>query len=207
MFHAFGVLYVPLLVSIAGLVAGAATGHRLLAAAAAGLGTVFLALAAIVLNAHLATDRSSGGGRHAGSVDVGETANTAQTAKSAKAHATLLAIGWAWGGVAMLAVYLLSGLKWQHGWQYGSGMVLVAGLILAYAAGLARGVLASGPALTAARVLSGLQGMAAAGGVAWLALSGKLATEKGDWAANDIFIAGGLAIVALTVLGLVARRA
>ncbi len=197
MFHAFGVLYVPLLVSIAGLVAGAATGQRLLAHAAAALGAVVLVLAALVLNGHLARDGAAPEG------DGG------RPQRAARAHAALLAVGWAWGGAAMLAVYLLSGLKWQHGWQYGSVMVLIGGLILAYARAVGRdgSGLASAQALAASRGLSAAQGVAAALGVGWLALSGKLATEKGDWAANDIFVAGGLAIVALTVIGLLARRA
>lgn len=193
MFHAFAMLYVPLLVSIGGLVAGAATGNKVLAAAAAGLGAVFLALSALVLNARLADAAS---GAPAGERDV------------ARSHALLLAVGWAWGGAAMLAVYLFSGLKWQHGWQYGSGMVLIAGLIALYASRLARpdNALASPAALRGARIANAAQGIAAAVGVAWLSLSGKLATEKGDWAANDIFVAGALAIVALSALGLRARR-
>ena len=102
----------------------------------------------------------------------------------------------------MLAVYLLSGLKWQHGWQYGSGMVLVGAAILAYAQALRRegGYLASPAGLRLAYFANLAQGLAAAVAVVWLVSSGKLATTKGDWAANDIFLAGGAAIVVLVVI-------
>lgn len=184
MFHALAILYVPLAVAVAGLVAGAATGDRLLAGAAAGLGAVFLALAAAVLNARL--------------VREGDASRSA----AARVNAILLAVGWAWAGVAMLAVYRLSGLKWQHGWQYGSGMVLIGGLILAYAAALRDPAsrYAAPKWLDAARWANEAQALAAAVALAWLALSGKLATAKDDWAANDIFVAGAAAIVALALI-------
>lgn len=189
MFHAFAVLYVPLIVSVVGLVAGAANGERVLAAAAAALGACFLALSAFLLDA-----QRSRAPPHA----------------AARAQAVLLAVGWAWAGVAMLAVYLLSGLKWQHGWQYGSGMVLVGAAILAYAQALRRedGYLASQAGLRLASLANLAQGLAAAVAVVWLVSSGKLATTKGDWAANDIFLAGGAAIVVLVAIARlgVARR-
>lgn len=186
---AFKILFVPLLVSIGGLVAGAANGQRLLAAAAAALGAAFLTLSALLLDASLAD---------------GDGLVPAVERKAARANAGLLAVGWGWAGVSMLAVYLLSGLRWQHGWQYGSGMLLVAALIAIYAGSLRHpeSPLASPQALAGARWASILQAIAATAALVWLALSGKLATVKDDWAANDIFLAGGAAIVALGVISL-----
>lgn len=186
MFHAFAVLYVPLIVSVVGLVAGAANGERVLAAAAAALGACFLALSAVLLDAQQSRAPSQ----------------ATPPREAARAQAVLLAVGWAWAGVAMLAVYLLSGLKWQHGWQYGSGMVLVGAAILAYAQALRRegGYLASPAGLRLASFANLAQGLAAAVAVVWLVSSGKLATTKGDWAANDIFLAGGAAIVVLVAI-------
>jgi hypothetical protein len=98
----------------------------------------------------------------------------------------------------MLGVYLLSGLKWQHGWQYGTGMALIALAALAYAR--------SPRWLDAVAIVVALQGAASAIGLAVLAGSGKLASVKSDWAANVIFVAGGVTIAILSVLAVAAHR-
>jgi len=48
--------------------------------------------------------------------------------------------------------------------------------------------------LGVAAVLAATQGIAAIGGIMILVMSGKVASHRADWAANIIFIAGGLAI-------------
>jgi hypothetical protein len=117
---------------------------------------------------------------------------------AAQHNGTLLALAWGAGAVSMLGVYLLSGLKWQHGWQYGCGMALIAALAWWFA---------QHPRwLNAVAVAVGLQGAAAAIGLAVLAGSGKLASVKGDWAANVIFVAGGVAIAVLSVMAVAAHR-
>lgn len=110
---------------------------------------------------------------------------------------SLVSLVYAWGGLAMLGVYLLSGLRWQHGWQYGTAMLLVAGLIGVYSihhpydeAGAP-----SRPALDTAFWLTAIHGIAAVTGLAFLIASGKPWLEKPDWAANQIFLAGGIAVV------------
>src|SRR5690606_7124014 len=45
---------------------------------------------------------------------------------AAQRNAKLMALVWAWGAAAMAGVYTLGGLRWQHDWQYGSGMALIA---------------------------------------------------------------------------------
>lgn len=121
-------------------------------------------------------------------------------------YAWLMSITWAWSGAAMLACYYLTDLSWQHAWQYGAGMLLIAGLVTRYAqARVSPGSRFAAPDMVSAASLATLgQGIAALSGVVILALSGKLDTAKQDWAANVVFVAGGLAIFAISMA---ARRA
>ena len=54
--------------------------------------------------------------------------------------------------------------------------------------------------------LTVLHGAAVGGGLLYLVGAGKLATTRSDWAANDIFLAGGLAILALCVIAAITQR-
>lgn len=119
-----------------------------------------------------------------------------ERSQMAKAVAELTALAYAWGGVSMLLAYGPGGLKWQHGWQYGTGMLVIAALILVYASRLWIGSpLAGRRLLNLVRRLAVLQGLTCSTGLFMLIGSGKLETVKGDWAANDVFVAGGIAIV------------
>ncbi len=40
----------------------------------------------------------------------------------------LAALVYAWGAAAFFAIYGLTGIRWQHGFQYGAGAALIAGL-------------------------------------------------------------------------------
>ncbi len=127
---------------------------------------------------------------------------------SARRNAKLMALTWAWGAAAMAGVYMLGGLRWQHAWQYGSGMVLIAIFTWFFGAASAR---AERPAMRQMLLLRGLQltilqGVAAAGGVVYLLATGKLTTFRPDWAANQIFLAGGIAIVALSAMAVMTQR-
>lgn len=117
-------------------------------------------------------------------------------------NARLLVIGYFWGAFSLLAFYRGTGLKWQHGLQYGAGMALFAWLALLYAHFLARpdSRLRSPRALMQATWLSVFHGAAAVGGLTFLLLSGKILSSKDDWAANLIFLTGGIAIAALSFL-------
>lgn len=114
---------------------------------------------------------------------------------------SLAALVYAWGGLSMLGVYRLTPLHWQHGWQYGSAMLLIAAALTAFAywISLTQHDAASGT-LHRMIALALLHGLSALGALAWLVLSGKLATPKADWAANNIFVAGGLAVAAISFL-------
>lgn len=121
-----------------------------------------------------------------------------------RASAELMALTWGWGGVSLLLAYGPAGLKWQHGWQYGSAMLLIAVLIGLHARRIVPGSNAAKlGALEWGRKAAFAQGLACGIGLAWLAGSGKLVTAKGDWAANDVFLAGGVTLLILSAMGIV----
>lgn len=111
----------------------------------------------------------------------------------------LAALIYAWGGAVMLAVYSLSGLDWRHGWQYGLAMGLAAAGLLGYVSKLASR--ATPPRMR----LTMLHGAAALCGLAFLIGTGKLDTLKDDWVANDVFLYGGLGIVAVCAISLITQ--
>lgn len=127
---------------------------------------------------------------------------------AAQRNARLIAIAYAWGAAALLAIYYLTRLNWYHAWQYAAGMALIAAGIAGYVALLGRpaGVLRKPPALRLAEALTALQVLAAAGGLGFLLGTGKLMTRKDDWAANDVFLLGGLAIVVLSIHALISQQ-
>lgn len=121
----------------------------------------------------------------------------------------LIALIYAWGAAALLAVYVLGDLQWRHGWQYGSAMALIAGLLLWYVHSLGNPASAAASPAALRRAggpLAMLHALAAAGGLVFLVGAGKLATLKGDWAANHVFLAGGLAVIAVSLLSVRTQR-
>ena len=123
-------------------------------------------------------------------------------ADASRRNARLIAWTWAAGAISMLAVYRLSGLRWQHGWQYGSGMVVIAALVFVYALSIESpsSPLRRSRLLNAVALMAAVQGIAGTAGIMMLVISGKLGSMKGDWAANIIFIAGGFAITVLSAI-------
>lgn len=118
------------------------------------------------------------------------------SASLVRRNARLAALIYTWGAAAMFAVYSLSPLSWRHAWQYGLGMAL-------FAAGIAIYVYLSNLSAQPKRLplsLTVLHGLAAAGGLAYLIGSGKLDTIKSDWAANEVFLWGGVGIVGLCAI-------
>jgi hypothetical protein len=104
----------------------------------------------------------------------------------------------------MFTVYSLSGLTWRHGWQYGTGMALLASAALVCANYLTRG---RGPfgATKANNILMGVtvvQVIAVGGALVYLVASGALHTKKPDWAANYVFIAGGCTVILISLASL-----
>lgn len=134
-----------------------------------------------------------------------------RTAAVAQLQATsvVTAMIYAWGGAAMFMVYELTGLHWRHGWQYGSIMLLIAAGLFAYVRVLddRQSRLTAPAAVDRVVQLAALHGLATAVALGWLVLSGKLDTVKGDWAANAIFLAGGVSIIAISAMAVRAHRA
>jgi len=122
--------------------------------------------------------------------------------------ARLIALSWGWAGAAMLGCYYLTDLSWQHAWQYGLAMVLIAGGAVWYARQRESGApfFASSVAIRTVRAVTMLQALAAIAGVVLLVLSDKLQPEGRDWAANIIFVTGGLVIFAQSMAALRAGR-
>lgn len=113
-----------------------------------------------------------------------------------------------WAACALLLAYPVLGLKWQHGWQYGAGAALLA---LSFAWYLFRlntknDKTAQPTAMETARRLSIVFAAAIAVAVAMLIGSGKLATPKSDWLANNVFLGTAAAILALSALCIVRAR-
>ena len=108
-------------------------------------------------------------------------------------NTVLAALVYAWGAAAMFAVYSLSGLAWRHWWQYGAGMTLlgVGGVVVCQLLTRRRAP------HDAAKIHShpdGRHGRAGCVRRRRARLSRRLRqahTQKPDWAANHIFIAGG----------------
>lgn len=127
---------------------------------------------------------------------------------AARRNAALFTLAYAWGAVTLLTVYPMAGLRWYHWWQYGGLMLMVAALLATYTWSLGRrdSPFRTGPRQLMMLRLVTVQGMLAAGGVGWLLLSGKAASEKGDWAANHVFLAGGIALVALSAIAAVTQK-
>lgn len=132
----------------------------------------------------------------------------------ARDGALLAAIAYAWGAVAMQAAYLtpLTGLRWQHGWQYALAMALLAlGAILVARSTRKSDVAGGSSAGTGslhrlARPLAAFQALIAGGGIAALAISGKAASVRADWAANRVFLGLAASILVVSLIYLAAGR-
>jgi hypothetical protein len=131
-------------------------------------------------------------------------ANPAADFEWAWSNTMLTAFAYAWGATAMFAIYSLTGLAWRHWWQYGAIMALLALATLWFARQLANGRdrQAQARSLNILLVMTGLQLAAVVIALAYLVSSGKLATEKADWAANVVFLAGGLTVAAISLASL-----
>lgn len=130
-------------------------------------------------------------------------AKIAATPREALWRTTLLVmLAYLWCALAFYAVYLGTTLRWQHGWEYGSAMLLIAVGHAIYLWRLAdpKASVSTPRAIGRAVGLAALQGVAIACGLIWLIQSGKLSSVKGDWAANQLFLAGGFTVMCLSVV-------
>jgi hypothetical protein len=127
---------------------------------------------------------------------------------ASRRNARLMALTYAWGGIAMLAVHFLSGLWWWHSWQYGSLMALIAAALIAYVhqVGDPESHLRAPAVLDRLAWATAVQGLGAALGVAWLIRSGKPWFNNTDWVANHIFLAGGATIAVISAIAFLTHR-
>ncbi len=115
----------------------------------------------------------------------------------------LIMLAFLWCGLAFYAVYLGTHVRWQHGWEYGTACIVFAGAYGYYLNRLSNpgDPLAQTPALDRMARIAGYQAILIGIGLVWLIGAGKLAiTHKGDWAANQLFLSGGFAIMCLSVI-------
>ena len=182
------------LVTICALVYAAHASHGLLALAASGMFAAVAIIVAILVN------RSVKGAAYS---DGGGAEVTA-----AGHNATLMAIIFGWGGLAILSAYYLTDLFWHHAWQYGIAMSLAAVLAIYYKRSLANdGSQLAAPAwLARSAWLALAQAVAAGGGLAFMIAAGKLSRHNSDWIANHVFVAGGGALIVVSVLAFLAQR-
>lgn len=106
-----------------------------------------------------------------------------------------------WGALAILLVYSTTGLWWFHSWQYGLAMAFIAAALLGYVhlLGERESVFRSPASLTVSAGLAVAQAGGAAVALGFLISSGKLASLKSDWPANHVFLAGGLALIPISL--------
>lgn len=124
-----------------------------------------------------------------------------QQLSALRRNGQLSAVVYAWGAVALFAMYALTGLYWQHGLQYAGGMALFSALIYAWSH-LARpdAALATPQWTKRAARLNLVHGGAAAIATVVFLVSGKLWVPRPDWAANIVFVAGGVLITSFCAL-------
>lgn len=123
-------------------------------------------------------------------------------------NSVLTAIAYAWGAMVMFTAYSLGGLVWRHWWQYGAGMLLLGAgalLVASYLIG-ARASHASDRTLDALMHATMLHAAAVVAALVYLLTSGKLATVKDDWAANQVFLTGGTMVLVISLVSLLTWR-
>ena len=170
--------------SVTMMVLGAGRGDRLLPALSAGLFASLVVGTGLGINAPLWS-------RAAAALKGPNLVRSAL-----RCNVWLAALIYAWGASAMFGMYSLSDLVWRHAFQYAGGASVFAAGIALYGFSLGRARGAGIPPI----VLTALHGLAAAGGLIYLIGAEKLSTLKSDWAANEVFLWGGIAVVALCTM-------
>lgn len=124
---------------------------------------------------------------------IGTARRSGDEADSARALLLTVAAIYAFGALALFLTYARADFVWYHGWQYAAGSAVFAGLHSVWANSANR---LSRQSL----VLALIEMTAAAGALAWAVAAGKFQTVKNDWAANDVFAAGGVSVVIVLAL-------
>lgn len=124
---------------------------------------------------------------------------------ASRRNARLMALVYGWGALALFAIYTLTELWWFHSWQYGAAMALIAAALLGFVhvLGDEESLFRSQVSLDVSAMLGLAQAAVAAVALGMLAASGKLGSVKADWPANHVFVAGGLALIVISVIAAV----
>lgn len=170
--------------SVTMMVLGAGRGDRLLPALSAGLFASLVVGTGLGINAPLWSRATAA------------LKGPSLVRSALRCNVWLAALIYAWGASAMFGMYSLSDLVWRHAFQYAGGASVLAAGIALYGFSLGRYGGAGIPPI----VLTALHGLAAAGGLVYLIGNDKLSTLKSDWAANEVFLWGGIAVVALCTM-------
>lgn len=178
--------------SITMMVLGAGRGDQFLPSIAAGLLVALVVGTGLGINAPLWSKATGAAARNDGQSSIRE---------ALRCNVWLAALVYAWGASALFAVYSLSDLTWRHSFQYGTGAAVFAAGLGIYGLRLGSNNNNSMPPLH----LTAIHGLAALGGLIYLLGTDKLENAKGDWAANEVFLWGGFAIVALCLMSIVTQ--
>lgn len=183
---------VALTVSVCMIVISAAVGQPIVLMAMTGLVSLAIALLAVRENASLSADGAS------------RSAVGASTARN-------MGLVWLWGALALLVIYLFV-LQWHQWWQLFIGLAFVGVLSLFFAATLRRDgdaqrddetMLRLGRYLVIAQLIGTLVTIA---GLMLDPDKHFMTTQRPDWAANNIFLFGALALAAISAHALLADR-
>lgn len=188
----YPLLIVTLLISVATMVLGVRSGVHWLVGGAAAVFAIVMAVVGISVN------------RRYWHGALGER-SMAVASEALRRNLRLLTIGYAWGTASMHLLYAtpLTGLYWQHGWQYGMAMLLLALIAFSYGRVLENEArLGQAAYLALATPLTILQGLLGAGGLLFLVASGKLVKHRPDFAANQVFLFGALIVMFLSGVAL-----
>ena len=201
-------LLLMLAVALGAMYIAAGSFQRVESAIVAAVFAIFISLAAIRTNAPLWRDTGSDSAPtepHCQATFAERCRGQSQRPAQHEALAInvlLIAVAFLWCGLAFYAVYLFTSVRWQHGWEYGSACVLFAVLYGYLALRLSDPRSAASQQLAMDRMarIAGYQALLIGIGLLWLIGAGKLVTHKGDWAANQLFLGGGFAIMCISVI-------
>lgn len=138
----------------------------------------------------------------------------ARASKTTLAESTARYMGlvWTWGAIGLLVTYLAV-LRWHEWWHFFLAFAAVGAICLGMAATLARDGKAGRQdeaMLKVARILTMVQLAGMVITMLGLVIDGKmtrfLEPRHGDWAANNIFFFGALALAAISLNALLASR-
>src|SRR5262245_57750500 len=140
-------------------------------------------------------------------------AESASRSPVAAQNAQAMGLVWSWGALALIGTYGTGLLVWKEWWQFAVAFAAAAGLCLGFSAVLhtdARKGEEDEAMLKLARTLAIVQLAGMVLVVAGLLAEGKMTRflnpRYTDWAANDIFLCGALALAVLSGYALGRRR-